>query len=167
VAVHLVQRGFSVRLITAGESTRGTWHDHGDHQAETAPLLESLAVLAASSDARMDTRWLGELGRAGLVVAVLGDLEERDLPSLRRIRHEAASAMAFVLDVPAWAAGATESPSTARRTAWLGAHGWRAVGAGPQDPLPTLWQELAMPSRAATATPGASPPAHSPEVRTP
>ena len=46
VAVHLVQRGFSVRLVTAsGEQHGGTWHEHGTATAETAPLLESLAVL--------------------------------------------------------------------------------------------------------------------------
>jgi uncharacterized protein (DUF58 family) len=164
VAVHLVQRGFSVRLITAGESTRGTWHEHGDHEAEAAPLLESLAVVSASDDTRIDTRWLGELGRAGLVVAVLGDVEERDLPSLRRIRHEAASAMAFVLDVPAWAGQDTGVLSTARHTAWLGAHGWRAVAAGPQDALPLLWQELALPTRSVTTTPGSLADAGFPEA---
>src|SRR3954452_13524833 len=164
VAVHLVQRGFSVRLITAGESTRGTWHEHGDHEAEAAPLLESLAVVTASDDTRIDTRWLGELGRAGLVVAVLGDLEDRDLPSLRRIRHEAASAMAFVLDVPAWAGRGPRTADTARHTGWLGGHGWRAVAAGPQDPLPLLWQELVLPSRSVTTTPGSLADAGFPEA---
>jgi hypothetical protein len=141
-------------MITAGKSTRGTWHEHGDHEAEAAPLLESLAVVSASDETRIDTRWLGELGRAGLVVAVLGDLEDRDLPSLRRIRHEAASAMAFVLDVPAWAGQGPTTTDTVGHTGWLGGHGWRAVVAGPQDPLPLLWQELALPSRSVTTTPG-------------
>ncbi|MGA9748193.1 MAG: hypothetical protein WBQ50_12125, partial [Nocardioides sp.] len=27
---------------------------------------------------------------------------------------------------------------------WLTAQGWRAVSAGPQDPLPRVWQELGL-----------------------
>ena len=57
VAVHLVQRGFSVRLVTApGEERGGTWHEHGAMAAESGPLLESLAVLTESAHPHIDAR---------------------------------------------------------------------------------------------------------------
>jgi uncharacterized protein (DUF58 family) len=146
VGVHLVQRGFRVRLVTAqGVDATGMWRDQDAASAETAPLLESLAVLTANPEPRIDSRWLPDVGHSGLLVAVLGDIEERDTPALVRLRHSASSAMAVVLDVSGWGRGAaSDSLATAQHTAWLGAHGWRAVSAGPDDPLPATWQELGM-----------------------
>jgi uncharacterized protein (DUF58 family) len=166
VAVHLVQRGFSVRLVTArGQGHHEAWHEHGALTAETAPLLESLAVLAPSKDPHLDTRWLSQFGHSGLLVAVLGDVEERDTASLTRMRHSAAGAMAVVLDVPAGARGGTADTGTTgqgtaegtrRTTAWLAANGWRAVAARPQDPLPGLWQELGTGGRTVQSRPRTS-----------
>ncbi|HYO41099.1 MAG TPA: DUF58 domain-containing protein [Nocardioidaceae bacterium] len=165
VAVHLVQRGFSVRLVSArSQDVSGQRHEHDSVSAETAPLLESLAVLTASPDPRIDFRWLPEVGHSGLLVAVLGDIEERDTSALVRMRHSASSAMAVVLDVPAWGRGsAVDSLATAQHTAWLGAHGWRAVSAGPDDPVPTTWQELGVAGRTGSSHPQMS--AAAPEGR--
>ena len=54
--------------------------------------------------------------------------------------------MAVVLDVPAWRGGGarTAGPHAVQAVPWLTGHGWRAVNAGPQDPLPTVWQELGL-----------------------
>jgi uncharacterized protein (DUF58 family) len=155
VAVHLVQRGFSVRLVSArGEDRNGLWHEHGAMSAEAAPLLESLAVLTATTEPRIDSRWLPEAGHSGLLVAVLGDIEDTDSPSLIRMRHSAAGAMAVVLDVPAWGRSSTPgAPSTERHTAWLAAHGWRAVVAEADDPVPAVWQELGAAGRTGTTRP--------------
>jgi uncharacterized protein (DUF58 family) len=155
VAVHLVQRGFSIRLVTAGgDEHASTWHEHGTATAETGPLLESLAVLGNVDQPRLDPRWLSEGGHSGLMIAVLGDLGDQDIPSLNRMRHHASSAMAIVLDVPAWDRHVSpESATTAERTAWLGANGWRAVAAGPQAPLASIWQELGTAGRTTTARP--------------
>jgi uncharacterized protein (DUF58 family) len=153
VAVHLVQRGFSVRLVTAaGDDHGGSWHEHGALSAETAPLLESLAVLTDTAHPHVDAHWLQEAGHSGLLIAVLGEVAERDRPILTRMRHSAAGAMAFALDVPAWARTSAPSPlGTPETTAWLTAHGWRAVAVRPQDPLPAVWQELGVPARTATS----------------
>jgi hypothetical protein len=72
------------------------------------------------------------------------------------MRHSAAGAMAVALDVGAWgrapgaplagASGAVAVPAVP----WLTSHGWRAVAAGPRDPLPTVWQELGLLGRSAT-----------------
>jgi uncharacterized protein (DUF58 family) len=155
VAVHLVQRGFMVRLVTAGAEGRhvgrqDSWHEHGARTAESAPILESLAVLHATDALDIDTRWLSEAGHSGLLVAVLGSISERDTAALTRMRHSAGSAMAVALDVDGWAAGSDRpgTLSTAQNTAWLGVNGWRAVSAGPEDPLPSVWQELGSTGRA-------------------
>jgi uncharacterized protein (DUF58 family) len=170
VAVHLVQRGFSIRLVTAaGEEHGGTWHEHNNATAETAPLLESLAVLGHADQSGIDSRWLSEGGHSGLLLAVLGDVGDYDIPSLSRMRHQAAGAMAIVLDVALWdrhsptaatsdaSATTNRSTSTAERTAWLGANGWRAIAAGPQDPLATVWRELGTSGRTTTARPRTAP----------
>ena len=155
IAVHLVQRGFMVRLVTAGAEGRhvgrqDSWHEHGARTAESAPILESLAVLHATDALDIDTRWLSEAGHSGLLVAVLGSISERDTAALTRMRHSAGSAMAVALDVDGWAAGSDRpgTLSTAQNTAWLGVNGWRAVSAGPEDPLPSVWQELGSTGRA-------------------
>jgi len=152
VAVHLVQRGFAVRLVSAHDPGRhGSWHDHGEPSAETGPLLESLAVLEATQAAHVDTRWLSESAHSGLLVAVLGDLDERDAPALSRMRHSASGALAVVLDVDAWSRRGGAAPSGDRSAAWLAGHGWRATSAGPHDALPAVWQELGAARRSVSA----------------
>jgi uncharacterized protein (DUF58 family) len=48
IALHLSQRGFMVRLVTAdGEDRNTLWHDRASSQ-NTAPLLEALAVVTAA-----------------------------------------------------------------------------------------------------------------------
>ena len=49
IALHLSQRGFMVRLVTAdGEDRNTLWHDRASSQ-NTAPLLEALAVVSAAN----------------------------------------------------------------------------------------------------------------------
>jgi uncharacterized protein (DUF58 family) len=163
VGVHLVQRGFVVRLVTAmGEEPGGSWHERGAVATQTGPLLESLAMLTEVDRQELDTRWLQDLGHAGLLVAVLGEVADHDKPAFTRMRHSAASAMAVALDVPTWARdtgvlAATRSESTT--ATWLKAHGWKAVTAGPRDAMGSVWQELGVVGRGSTtAPPTASPP---------
>jgi Protein of unknown function DUF58 len=148
VAVHLVQRGFSVRLVTAlGEEAGGSWHEHGSLGAKTGPLLESLAVITEVNQAHIDVRWLQEGGQSGLLIAVLGGLTEHDKTAFTRMRHSAASSLALALDVNAWARATTAERDT-RGAGWLKANGWKAVTAGPRDPIPSVWQELGLATRA-------------------
>ena len=158
IAVHLVQRGFSVRLVTAAGGEHGaSWHENMANSAETAPLLEQLAVLTETNHPHIDLRWLQDVGHSGLLIAVLGDVSEHDKTVLTRMRHSASSAMAVTLDVPAWARGSSPGAmSTAQHTAWLGAHGWRSISAGPQDSLPAIWQELGTSGRSSSGAPGRS-----------
>lgn len=144
IAVHLTQRGFLVRLVTAaGEESGGSWHDRGAMAAETGPLLEALAVVTGVDRSHIDTKWIQETGHSGLLIAVLGGVTESDKPAIGRMRHSAASSMAVALDVDAWNRGARSTPGSGEGTAaWLKAHGWKAVNAGPRDSIPGVWQEL-------------------------
>ena len=140
-AVHLVQRGFSVRLITAHGEEEGGWHEHGSLSAETGPMLESLAVIEETRQSHLDVRWLQEGGHSGLLVAVLGSVTDHDRPTLARMRHGASGALAVSIDVAAWSRSA-HTGADATTTAWLNTNGWRAVRAGPRQTIPSLWQEL-------------------------
>jgi len=154
IGVHLVQRGYVVRLVTAaGEEQGGAWHERGAGAAETGPLLESMAVLTGVDRALVDTRWLQEAGHSGLLIAVLGAVTDRDKAALSRMRQSAASSMALAIDTPAWArVAATTKTVEVSTAAWLMAHGWKAVDAGPRDAIAAVWQQLGLAGR------GMSPP---------
>jgi uncharacterized protein (DUF58 family) len=138
VAVHLTHRGFAVRLVTAtGEDPSSAWHLRAA-DLNTGPLLEALAVVEPVHQPRLDTSWLTEGSHGGLTVAVFGGIEQVDLPMLRRMQHQAGSAIAIALDVDAWT-GATTGSSATRL---LGQQGWRAASLGPRDRLDAVWQEL-------------------------
>lgn len=147
IAVHLVQRGFTLRLVTAsGDEPGGSWHERGGNAGDIAPLLESLAVVTQSSLAALDTRWLEDPGHSGLLVAVVGAVGDQDKAAFTRMRHTAATAMAIALDVDSWLA-APSGPTTkveAPGVTWLRARGWQTVGATPSTPLPSVWQELGL-----------------------
>ncbi len=152
IAVHLCQRGFTVRLVTAtGEDPASSWHLR-DSDLNTRPLLEALAVLQAVHQPNLSTGWLAEGAHGGLTVAVFGSFEAMDLAILRRMQHQAGSAMAIALDVEAWVGREQASePQLA-----LTHQGWRAVALRPRDRLDSVWQELGGSGLATrTAVPGA------------
>jgi len=139
IAIHLSQRGFAVRLVTAhGEDPQTVWHDRAS-STNTAPLLESLAVIEPTTLRHIDTSWFGESTHSGLIVAILGAVGDHDHPVLKRMQHHAATSLAVAIDVEAWSGGAG---SQGRTSSWLSGHGWRAVSLGPRDKLPAAWQEL-------------------------
>jgi hypothetical protein len=149
VAVHLSHRGFMVRLVTAsGEDTTGAWHFR-DADLNTGPLLEALAVVVPLEHARLDSGWLSEPMGGGLTVAVLGAVQDTDVPALRRMQHHTSSAIAIALDVGAWA-----NPNSGEGSAapLLGQHGWRCATLRPRDRLDAVWQELGRASTQSSRT---------------
>lgn len=151
IALHLSQRGFTVRLVTAtGEDPTSGWHVR-EPELNASALLESLAVITATSQSHLDTSWLVESGQGGLVVGVLGGVIEADNPVLRRIQNHAATALAIALDVEAWSSRAAASGSAAPV---LGQQGWRAVAMGPGDRLDQAWRELGRLTGRGTASDG-------------
>ncbi|GAA4366520.1 DUF58 domain-containing protein [Nocardioides caricicola] len=138
IAVHLSHRGFAVRLVTAtGEDPSSSWHLR-DTDLNTGPLLEALAVVQAAQQRQLDTAWMTEGTHGGLTVAVFGAVAPTDLPVLRRMQHQAGSALAIALDVAAW----TGAPAGAGATQLLGQVGWRTAALGPRDRFDQVWQEL-------------------------
>lgn len=138
IAVHLSHRGFAVRLVTAtGEDPSSSWHVR-NADLNTGPLLEALAVVQADDRRQLDTGWLTEGTHGGLTVAVFGAVAPTDLPVLRRMQHQAGSALAIALDVPAW----TGAPGGLGATQLLAQQGWRTVPLGPRDRFDQVWQEL-------------------------
>jgi uncharacterized protein (DUF58 family) len=145
VALHLVSRGYRVRLATAEPTGPQShqWHEHGVTASESTRLLESLAVLRLSDRARVDTSWSGGAQRAGLVVAVLGTCTARDSGALRQLRHSADHALAVQLDIPVADPGSARQPGDeALGAPWLVAHGWRAATLGSHDRLQEVWRTL-------------------------
>jgi uncharacterized protein (DUF58 family) len=160
VAVHLTQRGFTVRLVTSSGDVSGAWHTR-ERDADAAGLLESLALVQLAQLPSVNAGWIGESGMGGMTVAVLGAVDEDDVAVLRRVRHHSGAALAIALDVGGWSLGvrspATHAPGGSSGLPLLSMHGWKAVSVGPEDRLDSAWKELG--TRAATTTYGVvSPP---------
>jgi uncharacterized protein (DUF58 family) len=150
IAVHLSQRGFMVRLVTAlGDDPSTSWHFR-DAGLNTGPLLESLAVVQAVDQSWLDTGWLADPHNGGLLVAVTGSVGDLDAPVFRRMLHHSTPALAVALDVEAWGGRPESGPATARLTS----QGWRAVTFGPRDRLAAAWQDLALSNALAARGPG-------------
>ncbi|MCL8026999.1 DUF58 domain-containing protein [Nocardioides bruguierae] len=159
VAVHLAQRGFAVRLVTArGEEDGIAWHDHVAG-TDTRALLEALAVLPTESGSRMATGWLTQPGHDGLVVAVLGALPGEDTGLLRRVRAAAGAGLAVVLDVGTFGPVPPEAATGPEAASLLTAQGWTATTQQAGEPVEQVWDRLAAPgarSARATSAPTAS-----------
>jgi uncharacterized protein (DUF58 family) len=143
LVIHLDQHGYAVRLVLAD----GT----GADETSTA-VLERLALVTTTQKAVIDTGWTGDQTRGGLVVAVLGGLEQNDSIALRQIRHDAGTALAMVLDVDQWS-GRRSSEETDPSPAVAGL-GWRTVTLGPRDRLDSAWRDLGRASGRAAAAAG-------------
>lgn len=136
IAVHLTQRGYVVRLVTAsGEESAHGWHERSG-PLSAAPLLHELAVLEVTNQPYLDRTWSVDGGRMGLSIGVFGGLLEPDLAVLHALGRHSASALALHLDVDAWAGALT----TVRPPALAG---WRSARLGPRDPLAEVWEQVA------------------------
>jgi uncharacterized protein (DUF58 family) len=147
IAVHLTAQGYQVRLVSAlGEEIEHGWHD-GDVASSTRPLLERLAVLPTVPATELYTGWVDESVTSGMLVAVLGDVNDHDRAFLSGLHHRGSASYAVVLDVDTWAARTTD-PEFARRpgqlpaAAWLQQHGWKAAELTRSGSLQSTWQEL-------------------------
>ncbi|WP_405901532.1 DUF58 domain-containing protein [Streptomyces sp. NBC_00727] len=149
VLMHMLERGFAVRLLTdMGDAAPGD--GEGGFAGATQATAES-AGLMLDTLAEIDHSDGGGLSRAydvlrgggeGLLIAFLGDLDEEQTGVATRMRQRSGGAVAFVLDSAAWVDG--ESPATReaaeRRVRRLREAGWTVVPAGPGTQLGALWQ---------------------------
>ena len=180
IAVHLSQRGFTVRLVTAsGEDPSTAWHFR-DAAVNTAPLLEALAVVQIGAPAPARHRLARRVRPRRPGGRRPRRLTDTDRPFLTRLQHHAATSAAIALDVDAWAPHlAARAPGQPRPPSWP-AQGWRAVtlrtarpprsgvagaraaraGAAPRPPHPGAVSPMsrAAPARPRPATWPGSPP---------
>ncbi|HSK25871.1 MAG TPA: DUF58 domain-containing protein [Jiangellales bacterium] len=153
-AAHLLGRGYAVRLLTdSGGAVSSEWHDPGEGPGSAeGVVLDALAVVNPLQQASVG-RWpdllTGAGSATGLLVAVLGRLHADEAAVVAGLRHGSTAALAVLLDVTTWTslperARAEEALHLERATTTLRRAGWRVVVAGRQDPLPVVWERLAL-----------------------
>ena len=144
VGTHLSQAGFQVRLVddVASHATTGADLRHGGKAVAQGMLLERLAVVAASENKHLDDGVVGLRGsEEGLVVALLGACDSRDLSLLGPLRSSRSACLAILIDTGQWGRGKHGLDST-ESAASLRAAGWQVVVTGPTGLLPALWSQL-------------------------
>ncbi|MEU8624041.1 DUF58 domain-containing protein [Streptomyces sp. NPDC048669] len=148
--MHMLERGFAVRLLTdeggalAGEGQGGFAGSGQDSATAAGLMMDTLAVLDHSDGGGLSRAYdVLRGGNEGLLIAFLGDLDEEQAAVAARMRQRSGGAVAFVLDSAAWVHG--ESPATEaaseQRLRLLRESGWTAVAAGPGTDLAPLWQQ--------------------------
>ncbi len=157
--VHLLERGFSVRLLTdtgdsvPGEGGSGGFSASGGQDSATAVglMMDTLAVVGHSDGAGLSrahdaVRGSGFGGNAGdgLLVAFLGDLDDAQTELAARMRQRAGGAVAFVLDSATWAGRPAQEhalPPVGERLRRLRDAGWTALAAPPGVAFGELWRQ--------------------------
>ncbi|MEV6951406.1 DUF58 domain-containing protein [Streptomyces sp. NPDC051183] len=153
--VHLLEQGFSVRLLTdtgtcvPGEG--GGFSSGGQESAEAAGLLmDTLAVVGHSDGAGLSRAYdavrggggggggFGGAGGDGLLIAFLGDLDDAQTELAAKMRQRSGGAVAFVLDSAAWTG---RPPGGAQSLARLRDAGWTALAVPPGVAFGELWRQ--------------------------
>ena len=142
VCLHLQRHGRRAQLVTAGARLLVSGSEAGDHPGEV--LLDALAALVPTHHSDLVA---GPLAAGQDVVAVLGATTPRMVEQLVGSRQRGSRSSAVLLDVDAWAPTA-RAPSAAPRTdpaeaaRLLAAAGWSVTVAGPDQPLPAVWDRV-------------------------
>ncbi|MER5639703.1 DUF58 domain-containing protein [Kitasatospora sp. NPDC002227] len=148
VGVHLLERGYQTRLLTdTGQAVPGPEAGGQGTVAESAGLLlDALAVIGYSDGGGLHrAESVLRLGGEGLLVAVLGALDDEQLDRLARLRRQVGTAVAILLDTPTWAGlrallPDTPDPAQRREEQRLREAGWTVLPARAGDSLPALWR---------------------------
>uniref|UniRef100_A0AAU3GZE3 DUF58 domain-containing protein n=1 Tax=Streptomyces sp. NBC_01401 TaxID=2903854 RepID=A0AAU3GZE3_9ACTN len=145
--VHMLERGFAVRLLTdEGSAVPGEDADGfagSQESADSAGLMMDTLAVVDHSDG-------GGLSRAhdvlrgsneGLLVAFFGDLDDEQASVAAGMRRRSRGAVAFVLDSEDWAFGGQPASPAAGRLRLLREAGWTAVAVPPGADLAGLWRQ--------------------------
>ncbi|MEZ3178496.1 DUF58 domain-containing protein [Streptomyces pimonensis] len=152
VLVHMLERGFSVRLLTdTGTSVPGEGPDGfagvGQESADAAGLMMDALAVVDHSDEEGLSRAHDVLrsGNEGLLVAFLGDLDEEQAAVLARMRQRSGGAFAFLLDSGTWLREPADAPGApdrrGERLRMLREAGWTALGVPRGASLDELWRQ--------------------------
>lgn len=148
--VHMIERGFSVRLLTdTGTSVPGEGSDGftgaGHDSADTSGLMLDTLAVVEHSDCEGLSRAYDALrgGGEGLLVAFLGDMDEEQAAVVARMRQRSGVAVAFVLDSDQWGRGVGTEPGRhcRERLRMLGEAGWTAVAVAPGSSVTDMWRQ--------------------------
>jgi len=115
IAVHFIGLKHGVRLILDGQPT--TWSN--PHSGEAAgEVLDRMAVVELGGDDALDAgiSQILRTGSDGIVVAVLGDVDEPAARQLARIGHDGTPGIVILIQAEDWSARATR-PVAGRVTA--------------------------------------------------
>jgi uncharacterized protein (DUF58 family) len=143
VAHHLVSLGYIVRLIDG--AAPHTWSDpagEGD-----GPLLDQLAVLeSGNASALAEAVSVARTSqRGGLLVAVVGALNDDSAEDLARLRRQGTSCVALVLDTASFAKNAAnqaKDPAHERACVILRSAGWAIAAVRAGDSVVDVWERL-------------------------
>ncbi|MET7789002.1 DUF58 domain-containing protein [Streptomyces sp900116325] len=148
--VHMLERGFAVRLLTDDGSSvpgegEGGFAGSTHESADSAGLMMDTLAVVDHSDGGGLSRAYDVLrgGNQGLLVAFFGDLDEEQATVAARMRQRSGGAVAFVLDSDAWVPGESHGATPAgaeERLRLLRESGWTAVLVQPGADLAQLWQ---------------------------
>ncbi|MFE7978058.1 DUF58 domain-containing protein [Streptomyces shenzhenensis] len=152
VLVHMLERGFSVRLLTdTGSSVPGEGTDGfagaSQETADSAGLMmDTLAVIDHSDGAGLSRAYdVLRGGTEGLLVAFLGELDEEQAAMVAKMRRRSGGGVAFLLDPDAWAREPADVPGPgngqADRLRQLREAGWTTVSVPRGASLGELWRQ--------------------------
>ncbi|AKN73055.1 membrane protein [Streptomyces sp. PBH53] len=152
VLVHMLERGFSVRLLTdTGSAVPGEGGDGfagtGQETADAAGLMMDTLAVIDHSDGTGLSRAYDVLrgGNEGLLIAFLGDLDEEQATTVAKMSRRSGGAVAFVLDPDTWTREATDVPRPgdrhAERLRLLREAGWTALSVPRGASLDELWRQ--------------------------
>ncbi|MGW0789379.1 DUF58 domain-containing protein [Streptomyces sp. NPDC002911] len=164
--MHMLERGFAVRLLTdEGSAVPGESPDDfaGSTQesADSASLMmDTLAVVDHSDGGGLSRAYDALRGsNEGLLVAFFGELDEEQASVAARMRQRSRGALAFVLDGDDWARGGAAAPPApaSDRLRLLREAGWTAMAVPPGAELARLWQQAGQ-GESGAQSPAAAPP---------
>ncbi|MFJ8080607.1 DUF58 domain-containing protein [Streptomyces sp. NPDC096205] len=152
VLVHMLERGFSVRLLTdTGSSVPGEGADGfagtSQESADAAGLMmDTLAVIDHSDGTGLSHAYdVLRGGNEGLLVAFFGDLDEAQAAVAAKMSRRSGGALAFVLDSDTWTREPYDVPAAGNRTEerlrLLRESGWTAVAVPRGVALGDLWRQ--------------------------
>ncbi|WP_455357193.1 DUF58 domain-containing protein [Streptomyces sp. SYSU K217416] len=163
VLVHMLERGFSVRLLTDTGNTVPTEGAGGfagatQESADAAGLMmDTLAVIDHSDGAGLSRAYdVIRSGNEGLLVAFFGDLDEEQAAMAARMRQRSGGAVAFVLDSESWMHGPATGVSgpVEERLRLLRESGWTAVSVPPGASFADVWRQAGAASHSQAAAGG-------------